>query len=511
MRKKTFTICIFLLIPLLLSSCDATSWLNFNRERQTSELSDGEELPIFREEPHLIRYMFATGKIPSDLQIVQDAINKIAISKINVEVELIPVSFGNVTENINLRTASGEQLDIVYQRGNTLSSDVSRGLLTPLDGLLSRYGQEIKEVAGDYLDATAINGVTYAIPTIRDMAASYGLIVRRDILERHGIEIESVKSLEEIETMFSIVKANEPDMIVTMPQIAGILSIMTTGFLTWDNLGDSIGVLMNHGSELNVVNLFETEEYKNNLNTIRRWYEKGYIWEDSSLAIDQASILLGSGKLFSYFSNLKPGFDRQESLRAGRELFSIEIKPAFATTSQISLVSKSIPVTSIAPHKAMQFINLMYSDPEIVNLFHWGVEGIHYERIASDSNIIRFPAGIDAITSGYNLALGWQFGNQLLSYIWEGENPDIFKELAQFNQEAIRSRAIGFTFDSENVQNEINAINRVIAQYRLPLENGALNPDVHLPRFIEALREAGIDSVISEKQNQLDLWYARLN
>jgi len=504
MRDKLLLFCIILTLSLILTSCRLGSIFP-DEDEDIPGLSDQSE-SLWDTPPHLLRYMFATGKIPSDLQMVQDEINKIAREKINVEIELIPVSFGTISEEVNLKIASGEQLDLLYQRGDTLSSDASRGLLTPLDGLLTKYGQSIKSATGDYLKATAINGVTFAVPTIRDMAASYGLVARKDILDRHGIDADSIKTFEDVEKMFEIVSAGEPDMIITMPQIAGAQSIMTSGFLTWDSLGDSFGVLMEHGSALRVVNLFETEEYRMNLDIIRRWFQKGFIWEDSSFAVDQANLLVGAGKLFSYFSNTKPGFDRQESLRAGRELVTIELKPPFATTSQAAVISISIPVTSIAPHKAMQFLSLLYSDPDIINLFHWGIEGIHYEHVPDTVNLIRFPKGVDALTSGYNLALGWQFGNQLLSYIWEGNNPDLYSEMAEFNETAIKSMALGFTFDSSELNNEIAALSRVISQYRLPLENGVLDPAVKLPEFIAALRSAGIDRVIAKKQSQLDTW-----
>lgn len=510
MRRGILLLSIVLIIPLMLTSCELRSIVSdaVANEKQQGSLNDPAQRNDSKQEgqPYLVRYMFATGKIPSDLKMVQDRISQITREKINVELELIPMSFGSINEKVNLKIASGEQLDLIFQRGNTFSADASRGLLTPLDDLLKNYGQGIKQAAGEFLKATAINGVTYAVPTLRDMAASYGLVARKDILDKHNIDTSSISTWEDVEEMFEIVRANEPELIITMPQIAGTQSVMTSGFITWDNLGDSLGVLMDHGSGLRVVNLFETDEYRRNLEIIRRWYRKDFIWEDASIAGDQANILVSAGKLFSYFANLKPGFDRQESLRAGRELVMFEIKPPFATTSQVALVSLSIPVTSGNPQKTMQFLNLMYSDPEVINLLNWGIEGVHYVRVPRTDNLIRFPDGVDAITSGYNLALGWQFGNQLLSYVWEGNNPDLYAEIGAFNETAIKSKALGFTFDSSMLNNEIAALGNVVAQYRIPLENGVFDPDIMLPVFIIALRDAGIDKVIAEKQRQLDVW-----
>ena len=52
------------------------------------------------------------------------------------------------------------------------------------------------------------------------------------------------------------------------------------------------------------------------------------------------------------------------------------------------------------------------------------------------------------------------------------------------------------------------AVQSVFDQYRLPLENGVIDPDENLPKFIQALKDAGIDTVIAEKQRQLDEWAA---
>lgn len=514
MKSGVLLFCLILILPLFLTSgvardtTDDFYLLSFYDEAKIDDSLA--RYPGAESKYYTVRYMFATGKIPNDLKIVEEAISEIARNEIGVELELIPVSFGSISENLNLKVASGIQLDLTIQRGVTLSSDAARGILTPLDALLKKYGEDILNASEDFLKATSIDGIAYAVPTIRDMAASYGLIARRDVLYRNNIDIDAIKTIEDIERMFAAIKAAEPEMIVTMPQIAGTRSIMDSGFVTWDSLGDSLGVLMNHGNNLEVVNLFETEEYKQNLDIIRNWNRRGFIWRDASIAVDQANILVGAGKLFSYFSNLKPGFDRQESLRAGKEMVTFELKPPFTTTSQVAVVSLAIPSTSKQPEKAMQFLNLMYGNEDIINLFNWGIEDIHYVRVPDSNVLIRFPEGVDAITSGFNLALGWQFGNQLLSYIWEGNSPFLYSEIGEFNDSSIKSNALGFTFDSSELQSEIAKLSGVMALYRVPLENGAFDPQVKLPEFINALRDAGIDKVIDEKQRQLDEWAIRV-
>ena len=152
----------------------------------------------------------------------------------------------------------------------------------------------------------------------------------------------------------------------------------------------------------------------------------------------------------------------------------------------------------------MKFLDLMYEDAELVNLLDWGIEGKHYVKVSD--NVIKYPEGVTMLTNGYNLNMSWLFGNQFLSYVFEGEDPDIWQKMKEFNVQAIKSKAMGFTMNPESVKTEIAAVSNVIAQYYLVLETGSADPDKVLPQFIEKLKTAGIDKVIADKQRQLDEW-----
>ena len=95
-----------------------------------------------------------------------------------------------------------------------------------------------------------------------------------------------------------------------------------------------------------------------------------------------------------------------------------------------------------------------------------------------------------------------------MSYIWNTDPENLNEKFKEFNDSAIRSNALGFVFDPSNVKTEVAAVQAVFDQYRLPLENGVIDPDENLPKFIQALKDAGIDTVIAEKQKQLDAWAA---
>ena len=70
----------------------------------------------------------------------------------------------------------------------------------------------------------------------------------------------------------------------------------------------------------------------------------------------------------------------------------------------------------------------------------------------------------------------------------------------------MKSKALGFSFDTTNVVNEITACQNVTSKYRASLECGEVDPAEVLPQFISDLKAAGIERIIQEKQTQLDAW-----
>jgi putative aldouronate transport system substrate-binding protein len=152
------------------------------------------------------------------------------------------------------------------------------------------------------------------------------------------------------------------------------------------------------------------------------------------------------------------------------------------------------------------FANLLHKDRYLVNLLNWGVEGQDYVK-ASD-NTIKYPDGMDASNSTYNLNMSWLMGDITLNYLWESDDKDIYEQYKTFNDSADRSAALGFSFDSTPVKNEVAAYNNVRDQYTGALYTGSVDPDTTIPKFIEALKAAGMEKVIAEKQKQLDAFVA---
>jgi len=501
-QAKTMTL-ILIALALVLTACGSGSQPapETSSESQTTTAEGNNAL-----EPYEIVMAFPARSEPKDLQLVQEEISKITKEKINATVKLLAINYGAWQQQTMLMLSGNEKLDIMIGGGATYSQDVAKGNFLAIDDLLAKYGQDavnaLAEQDPKFIEAARIQGALYGVPMIKDLADEYGFTIRKDLVEKYNIDLSSVKSFDDLDPILQTLKDNEPDIWPMTRYGGSVIDTISPAYM--DPLGDGFGVLPNHDNGLKVVNWFETPEYEQLLKMVRRWYEAGYLHKDIATTTEYAASMVRAGKAASFIQHMKPGIAEQETRSTGKEMVSVALKPAVSTTGKIQRYVWTIPNTARNPERSMMFINLLYTDKDIMNLLAWGVEGKHY--VIAEGNVIDFPQGVDATNTGYGINQGYMFGNQFLTYVWKGTDPTIYEQLAKFNQGAIKSKALGFTFNADNVKTEVAAVTNVQKQYKVALETGTVDPATQLPEFITQLKAAGIDKIIAEKQRQLDEW-----
>ncbi|MEG0691872.1 MAG: ABC transporter substrate-binding protein [Oscillospiraceae bacterium] len=446
----------------------------------------------------------------ADTAEVVEAVNKITREKLNVEMDLTFISYGNYVQQTTLMLSSGKDADILPIYMTPLATCANNGQIIPLDNLLAKYGQDlVAEVGQGFIDCGRVGDEIYGITTGRDLAKAYGFEMRKDLCDKYNIDYANIKTLDQLEEALRIIRKNEPNIIPVVPSNGEL--VRNWG---WDTLGDdmtNLGVLMNFGAELNVVNLYETNEYKEFITRMRKWYQEGIIMQDAINNTENTGTMMKAGTAFGGFVNLKPGFDVQETRNYGTEIVVSEIVPAYTTTSDVQMATWGISNGCKNPEAAMKLLNLMYTDPDIMNLLIYGIEGKHYTVVseaANNQSIIDYPAGLDATTTGYRPSGGWIWTNQEIGHVWAGNPADYWDVEKEFNNTAIKSKAFGFTYDSQKVKNQVTACTNVVSKYHKALMCGAIDPEQTLPVFIKELNDSGIEDIIKEKQAQLDKWAA---
>ena len=449
------------------------------------------------EDSVVLKYYFLTASgATSDLPLIEEKLNEYIEPIIGATVDMTLINVGSYADQVGLMVRTGEPVDLVFGFQAEMLSYVSQGAVIPLDDLLAEYGQGIIDAVGqDVLDSCKQQGVLYSIPTLKDMAAGRVFIYNQEVADELGLDFSNVKSEKDLTEIFEIVK--EKTDLVPFAGAGGGNKIWENW--SWDTLGDQLGVLMDGGAEPVVVNLFETDYYKELVTMTREWYLNGYLISDYATSEDTWSARMINKTSFGAINANKPGGLVEIENTVGYDLGQVEILEEFAMTGNVLNTNWMIPTGSEHPEKAMQFLNLMYSDPYVSSLLINGIEGVHYTT-DEDGFITTVP------DSGYINSHPWAQGNQFISKVYAGNDADVWEQQEEYNKNAKKSVAYGFIFDSSNVTNEITACNNVVAKYRASLECGAVDPEVALPEFNAELKTAGIDTIIAEKQRQLDEW-----
>lgn len=463
------------------------------------------------------------GPIPSGLQAVEDAINEITEAEINTHVNIEMIETGTYEQQVNLKTSSGEKVDLLLTMpagSASFQNMAAQGQLMDITSLLDEYGQGIKDTVGNLLGATSLSGKVVGVTTYRSLVTSLYLVMRTDVLEDLGLleEGQNINSLDDFEKILEAVKGSEKwsslagivpsDAIGTTLGLGGFYPV-TDSFdtiTTYDQLGDlnKIIAINPDGSDPTVVNNFATEEYRAIYDKMHDWYEKGYVYKDSTTNKEQAEQLVKSNVAFAYFSQSEIGIESSKEQACGMPMTCVKMATPYISTSNCTKFVWAVPSVSTEPEAAVKFLNMMYTDERIANLLAWGIEDVNY--VMGDDGMAHFVEGEDANNAAYHTS-DFLYGNQFLVIPWEGQGADIRERALEEMQSTKESAYLGFVCDTTSVSTQLSAISNALNEYKPGIDSGISDPSAY-DDFLAKLETSGIQDVIDTYQEQLDAWLA---
>lgn len=502
--KKIISILLVLVMVLgLFCACNSNQNDNPNNGENDNKVNQSEE-------PYEVRMIIAlpsTVPAQDELDRVMAAINEITLEELNMTLKLEPLPFSVFTEQVNLELSSGAKLDLVTSLQSTAATQVNAGYLVDLEPLLEEYGQDIVNtyVNESLAKVCTVSGTLYGFPVHKEVSMQQTIFFRTDILEKYNIDVSNIKSMADVDAIYEQVAEKEPDMWMVAPEVGG--NIKSAIF---DAVGGSktTVVVMDPANSTEVVNLIETDEFREWCEYLHKWYSNG--WINSGVASDTESYYsyIASGQAFSFFSDYGHPLSEadQEANCSGTDLTMVTFGEPYSTTQTSAVFSYSIPAGSEHPEKAMQMLNLIMTDTRIMNLLNWGVEGEDY--IVNEDGLLDYPEGKDGQSVGYHLDAGWILPNQFVCTPWNTSGADIYDKVIAYNETTTISQALGFTFDPTEVSDIVAAVGNVWDKYYKALTTGAVDPDEYIPIYVQELKDAGIDILIEEVQAQLDAYLA---
>ena len=448
-----------------LAGCGSTTDNNASQSAGTDSAAGSTQAAASNDDVTTITIYAYNNSTTEAAEKVAAAVSEITEPTIGVKVNLLT---GVSSEQLNLALASGEDLDLFFAMPwqVSMSTMATTNQIVAMDDLLAEYAPDVLSgISEDDWRCSTVSGSIYGVPMNKDKAQGRGFEMVKSIADELGIDYSTPWTYEDLDANLRKVKEAYPDMYPLVPNGGTMI------YPAWacDVLSDDLGVLENALSDsTQVVNFYDTDSFK-------------------------------------------AGFEAEETRKCGKDIVVVQMENGapHSTTSMVN-ASWCIANNSKNPEKAMQMLNLMYTNPEVSNLLVNGIEGDNWVFADESKGVITYPEGVDSSNTSYS-SVGWAWPNEQITYVWEGDDPDVWEQLGEFNKNAQPSPAKGFVWDNAEVLNEVTACNNVVEKYRAGLLTGCLDPETAIPQMNQELDAAGINTIIEAKQAQLDAWLAEQN
>ncbi len=491
----SFVLVLMLMLPV--SGCFSTS-------------GNGENAALAGDTVNLIYYTI--GDQDKDLQMVNDKINEILAKKIGVTITYIKVGWQEYEDRLNTLVSAGTPFDIAF--APEYSTYAQRGAWLKLNDYLSTAGKDMYDAIDPvfWQSVRMEDGGIYGVPTNKELAVRDQWMYPEALVKKYRIDISKYTTLASLEPVLRMIKQKEPayQPMELDKDSQNFFALDGYQYVAEKTLPLMVQVL---DPLAPVVNIFETEEARKVLDLLRRFYVEGYINEDAAMRESQG--LKRGALVFWKAAGGGPLSENSWSKDRGYRLVAYPVTPALITTESTRGGVMAISADTKHPVESVKFLNLLNTDPEVRNLFNFGIEGMHY-TLDSNGQVVPNPpkdTNGDPIPDAQPSYAGVQYtqGNWFILKTMGGEFPDPLDKWNQFrtsNREAVDSSTLGFTPDLSRMPIQMQNIQMVWEKYFSSLMTGSVNVDSVLPKFNEELRQAGIDEVRSEVQRQLDAWRA---
>lgn len=460
-----------------------------------------------------VTYTYASRGIPTDLQLVQDAMNEILNEAIGVELTLEPIDFAAFNDKMQLRLAAGEACDIIFTAPwiNSYANNVANGVLAPLDDLLVEQAPGLwASMPPTTWDAARVNGTIYGVINQQIFPKPWGIHPRVDLMEKYDFTLDSVTKYEDMEPWLEAVRDGEGITPVYADDTEGGGSLWRSQYWGFDPLDDGIGFMGMYADDesLTPVNFLETEEFKAAADLTKKWYDAGFFPKEPAPQ-DEARAQFKAGLFATGYHVEKPGNDVEMKAMHGYDFLSKNLTdPLILDTAGATATMNAICETSPNKEAAMQVLELINTDAEVYNLLSRGIQDTHWVWEDEANQVMTLPEGVTAESSGYAPNRDWMFGNQFNAYYRDAAQVGAWEATKAMNDGAYPSQALGFVVDREPIKTEIAQTKAVWDELVLPITKGWVSFDEAGPEALAKLNEAGAQVILDEVARQLQEWKA---
>lgn len=486
----------------MLAGCGGSTTSSTTSSTPEESSSAPESTPVSSEvdepqETETIVWYVNNGNTITDKQAVQDAINEYIEPKIGVNVSIVTSA---EEPELSLALAAGEDIDIFWtafwSNGNNYIADNSALDLTDL---LPNYPELYGSIPENVWTAAQKDGRNYFVPVYKEAAGGSTYMYSVAAAEKYGWDMSTVKTFEDLTPMLEQMK-QDGAKCAFIPYIESFRLDMLDDYC----IKEATVAISREDNK--VVNILETEDYKKYVDLLYSWNQAGYISQE---AVDynyvnddsnKAELLSSGDAAFTYWSST-PDAEANATIRYGTEMKTLFDSDKYLTINGTFGSAYMVNNNTDQADACLKFLGLLYTDQTVADLICYGIEGTHYTRDAD--GYVSLIAD-----SGYTSGGVWATCSVMSASLQVGESADKKEQYASYNENALVTSEDSFTFDTTNVAAEYSAVMAVYNEYQYLLDTGFYNPDEYLPKYLAALNDAGLETIMTEMQTQYDAFLA---
>ena len=229
---------------------------------------------------------YQVGDNQKDDSVVLEEVNKYTEEKIGVKLNIVKVGWGDYNQKMQVVINTGDAWDMCFTCSwtNDYLQNAQKGAFLELDDLLKEEGSEMYDLIDSrFWEAAKVGGKIYGVPSEKEIGNMPMWVFTKELVDKYSIPYEDLHSLEDLEPWLQMIKEKEPDVVPMY---------LTKDYSTptyMDKIQDPIGIEYGDDS-LTVQNVFDTEKMQFTLDTMRKYYEAGYINKDAATASDDKSV-----------------------------------------------------------------------------------------------------------------------------------------------------------------------------------------------------------------------------
>ncbi len=362
-----------------------------------------------------------------------------------------------------------DQLDIFYIPDyDTYLSYIEGEHLSMLSTEIDTTGKKLKTyIHPNILDATKIDGMNYAVINNKPVGEYTYLLLNKALMDKYYYDTDSIAQFEMADEFIMDIGRNEPGIV----PVLGEFECLGVQFFTPDGKPSVVGNTLSTSAYKNANAygvprlIFQSNPYVDHLRLLKKYESYGYLGNGTAGVGEFAvGVVRGNAADVAKYA----------------EQYDIKVlqKPYVDNSIYNDMFAISAYTKDLA--RSMQILTAINTNPELRNLFGYGIEETHYKRDV-DGVVVK-------INNDYDMKLE-HTGNMFIAYPPEGSYPTVWEDCKAQNLELKDAPYFGFVYEDLISAESIKAVADISEKYFAELENVTYNQfDAWIANAIEELK-----------------------